>query len=87
MSESILSHEEAAIARLVHDGATIEEIADEREQSVESVAASLDRIEQKTERALMTLEESPFLDEAVANLQPDRREQVRERLGPLLQSR
>lgn len=84
MSESILSHEEATIARMVREGATIEEIADERNQSVESVEASLDRIEDKTRRALATLEASPFLDEAVAGLSPPRRNQLRERAGPLL---
>lgn len=84
MSESILSHEEAAIARMVREGATIEEIAAERDQSIESVEASLDRIEDKTRSALVTLEISPFLDEAVAGLSPPRREQLRERVSPLL---
>lgn len=60
---SILSHGERAVAELLADGLSTEEIAATRDVSREEVEKSIDRIYEKTERALVTLAESPFTTE------------------------
>lgn len=65
MSEdkSILSHEERAVAAMLANGRSPEEIAAARDVSLEATEKSIDRIREKTERALTTLAESPFTGE------------------------
>ncbi|MFC6961581.1 helix-turn-helix transcriptional regulator [Halocatena marina] len=60
---SILSHGERVVAELLADGLSTEEIAATRDVSHEEVEKSIDRIYEKTERALVTLAESPFTTE------------------------
>lgn len=65
MSDSILSHGERAVASMLADGMTVEEIAEERDMTPETAEQSIDRIREKTDRALATLAESPFTREAM----------------------
>lgn len=69
--DSILSHEERAIARRLREDpdATPESIADARDAEVASVERSIRRIREKTDRAVATLAQSPFLEEATADLE------------------
>ncbi|MFC7156679.1 hypothetical protein ACFQPA_14640 [Halomarina halobia] len=77
---SILSSGERQVARRLADGDSPEEIAAERGTSVESVEKAISRIEEKTERALITLAESPFAAAAAAALDEETRATVRDRL-------
>lgn len=65
MSDSVLSHGERAVALMIADGMTAEEIAEERDMTPKTVEQSIDRIREKTDRALATLAESPFTREAM----------------------
>jgi len=77
--DSILSHEERAIARLLREDpdATPDSIADERDADAASVERSIRRIREKTDRAVATLVQSPFLEEATADLREKERERIR----------
>jgi len=77
--DSILSHEERAIARLLREDpdATPESIADARDADVTAVERSIRRIREKTDRAVATLVQSPFLEEATSDLEPEDRERIR----------
>jgi hypothetical protein len=77
---SILSHGEREIARMRRDGMSVEAIADARDDSPEAVEKALDRIRTKTDRALLTLLQSPVTEPAVDDLDPDTRETIRSRL-------
>lgn len=76
MSDSILSHGEQAVASMLADGMSLEEIAEERGTSPETVEKSIDRIREKTARAFTTLAESPFTTELVADLDEETREEL-----------
>jgi DNA-binding CsgD family transcriptional regulator len=78
--QSILSHGEREIAALRRAGHSVEEIATERGDSPAVVEKALDRIDAKTRRALATLLQSPVTDAAVADLDPDERAELRDRL-------
>ena len=69
-SPSILSRGERDVARRLRAGENVAEIADARESSAESVEKAIDRVREKTERALTTLAESPFSAELLADLDP-----------------
>lgn len=73
---SILSHGEREIAAMLEEGHSVDEIATARGESVESVEKAVDRIREKTDRALATLLASPFTDEAVADLDSTIRERL-----------
>lgn len=68
---SVLSHGEHEVAALHAEGHTVEDIADARGEPVAAVEKSLDRVRQKTDRALATLLQSPFTAEAAADLDPE----------------
>lgn len=73
MTDSILSHEERAVASLLASGTPPEEIAAERNVSQETVERTIDRIREKTDRAFATLTESPFTAELAAELSEETR--------------
>lgn len=77
---SILSHGEREIAAMLDDGHSIEEIATERDASVESIEKATDRIREKTDRALATLLASPFTECAAADLDATARDRLRSKL-------
>lgn len=79
---SILSTGERRVAELLADGKSIEEIAVAREQSVEVTEQAVDRVREKTDRALATLLESPFTAEAAAELSESDRARLGEELAP-----
>jgi transposase len=81
MSDSIFSHGERAIASMIADGMSLEEIAEERGASTETIEKSIDRIREKTSRAFTTLAESPFTDEVEADLDEETREELLEVLN------
>lgn len=71
---SILSTGEREVARRLTDGDSLAEIAEARDDSVETVERHVDRIREKTERAFATLDESPFTEEFADDLdEPTRR--------------
>jgi len=80
VSRSILSTGERAVAEGLRDGLDAEEIARQREEPVEAVENSVRRVREKTDRALATLAESPFLTEAAADLDDATRERLLEAL-------
>lgn len=69
--QSILSHGEREIATLLREGRSVEEIATAREEPTDVVEKAIDRIEAKTDRAIATLLESPFGEDAVSRLAQD----------------
>lgn len=79
---SVLSHGEREVAALVAAGNSLEEVAKQREEPVETVEKTVDRIRSKTDRALATLLQSPFAAEAAADLAPEERRRLRDRLAP-----
>ena len=76
MSDSIFSHGEQAIASMIADDMTLEEIAEERGVSTDTIEKSIDRIREKTARAYTTLSESPFTGELGEDLDEETREEV-----------
>jgi DNA-binding NarL/FixJ family response regulator len=74
---SILSHGEREIAAMLEAGNSVDEIAATRDESVDSVEKAVDRIREKTDRALATLLASPFTDDAIADLDSSTRERLR----------
>ena len=72
-SPSILSRGERDVARRLRAGESVAAIADARRSSTESVEKAIDRVREKTERALITLAESPFSVELLADLDPERK--------------
>jgi len=82
---SILSTGERDVARRLRDGASVEEIADARDDPVEVVERHVDRISEKTERAAATLAESPFTEEVAADLDESARRRLREATADGLQ--
>lgn len=77
---SIFSHEERAVATALADGVDPVTIAKSRDTTVEQVEAAVERIREKTERAFITLEQSPFTADLARNLDPDRRAELRAEL-------
>lgn len=75
---SILSTGEREVARRLTDGDSLEEIAEARDDSVETVERHVDRIREKTERAFATLAESPFTEEFADDLDEPTRRRLRE---------
>jgi hypothetical protein len=65
---SILSHGEREIAAMLEADHSVDEIATARDEPVESVEKAIDRIREKTDRALATLLASPFTSDAAADL-------------------
>lgn len=78
--DSILSTEERKVAAAIRQGATIKEIATEQNKPAEAIERAVERIREKTGRALATLVESPFTAEVAAG----RPEAERERLADAL---
>lgn len=78
---SVLSHGEREVAALLRAGHSVEAIADERGDTPDAVEKAVDRIREKTDRALGTLLQSPFTEQAVDDLEPD----ARDRLATLLE--
>jgi DNA-binding NarL/FixJ family response regulator len=74
---SILSHEERAVARALAAGEDAASVAGARGTDPETVERAAERVREKTERALATLAESPFVAEALADLDPETRAAVR----------
>ena len=77
---SILSHGERAVARRRREGQSPAEIADARDTSVEAVEKAVDRIEQKTRRAVATLLQSPDTETVLAALEEGELASIREQL-------
>ena len=77
---SILSHEERAVAAALAAGTDPVTIADRRNSSVEAVEAAVERIREKTDRAFVTLLESPFTADLAADLAPEDRAVLRDAL-------
>ncbi|WP_160134028.1 hypothetical protein [Halococcus salsus] len=77
-TQSILSHEERAVAAALAAGTDPVAIADERDASIETVEAAVERIREKTERAFATLAESPFTADLATDLDPEDRAALRE---------
>jgi len=77
---SILSHGERDVARRLRDGQTTSEIADARDTPTDGIEKAIDRVREKTERALTTLAESPFTTDLVADLDPETRRELRDAL-------
>jgi hypothetical protein len=77
---SILSHEERAVARELAAGSDLATVVEARGGDPETVERTADRVREKTERALATLAESPFVAEALADLDPETRQAVRRAL-------
>lgn len=75
---SILSTGEREVARRLADGDSLEEIAEARDDSVETVEKHVDRIREKTERAFATLAESPFTEEFADELDGATRRRIHE---------
>lgn len=75
--ESILSHGEREVARLATEGHSVPQIAAARNASESEVEKSLARVREKTERALVTLLESPYVAEVATDLEADEREAIR----------
>lgn len=69
-SDSILSHGEQDVAGHLRHGADIREIAEARGTSEEAVKKAINRIRDKTNRAFATLDQSPFVEECAADLDP-----------------
>lgn len=77
---SVLSHGEREVAALLRAGHSVESIAEERDDTPQAVEKAVDRIREKTDRALGTLLQSPFSEQAVDDLEPE----ARDRLAALL---
>lgn len=77
---SILSHGERAVASALREGRSVAEIAAERDEPPETVEKSVQRIREKTDRALGTLAQSPFTAEAARDLPEQSRARLREAL-------
>lgn len=80
--ESILSHGEQDVAGYLREspGMTPAEIAEARGVPDDAVEKSIRRIEEKTRRAVFTLIQSPYTTEVVAELDPDTRRALLDRL-------
>jgi DNA-binding NarL/FixJ family response regulator len=74
---SVLSTGERRIAELLREGRSVAEIAEIRGEPADVIERSVDRIREKTDRAVATLLESPYLDEAAADRTPAERERLR----------
>lgn len=61
-------------------GEDIRGIADARGSSEEAVELAIDRIREKTRRAIVTLAQSPFLAECARELDRDTRQEIIETL-------
>jgi DNA-binding NarL/FixJ family response regulator len=74
--DSILSTGERRVAELLADGQSVAEIAEERGEPEVAVEKVIDRVREKTNRALATLLESPFAAAAAADLSEHDRERL-----------
>lgn len=78
--DSILSTGEREVAALLREDRSVEEIAAERSTSEAAVEAAVERIREKTARAVATLQQSPFSEAALADLDADERSALRDQL-------
>lgn len=78
---SILSRGERDVAEQLRDGRSVEEIAKARNTSAAGIEKAIDRVREKTERALTTLVESPFTTDVAADLDPETRRALRDALA------
>jgi len=76
-SQSIFSHGEREIAAMLRAGSSVEEIAAERDDPVPVVEKAVDRIREKSRRALATLLQSPDTEAVLADLDPAERSRLR----------
>ena len=74
---SVLSTGERRIAELLREGRSIEEIAEIRGEPAAVIERSVDRIREKTDRAVATLLESPYLEEAASGRTHEERARIR----------
>lgn len=74
---SVLSHGEREIAALLRDGHSVEDIATARDATTTEVEKAIDRIHEKTSKAVVTLLQSPYTADAVADLDADARASLR----------
>jgi DNA-binding NarL/FixJ family response regulator len=77
---SVLSHGEREIAALVRDGHSVDDIATTRDATTTEVEKALDRIHEKTTKAVATLLQSPYTADAVTELDADARASLRSAL-------
>ena len=75
---SVLSTGERRIAELLREGRSIEEIAEIRGEPVDVIERGVDRIREKTDRAVATLLESPYLEEAASGRTAGERARIRD---------
>ncbi|PSP42952.1 hypothetical protein BRC68_09430 [Halobacteriales archaeon QH_6_64_20] len=80
-SPSILSRGERDVATRLREGRSVAEIAEARDTTTEGIEKAIDRVREKTERALTTLAESPFTAELGADLDPESRRALRDALA------
>lgn len=82
-SMSILSHGEQDVAGYLreHPDASTAEIAAARGTDEAAVEQAIERIRRKTRRAVVTLSESPFAEEALSTAEPAIRTRLRAALG------
>lgn len=79
-ADSILSHGERQVALARREGQSIGAIAEQRGVTEAQVEKTLDRVAEKTDRALATLLQSPTTAEAVAGLTAAERARLRDLL-------
>ena len=82
LPRSILSHEEGRVAEGLAAGRRPAELAETREGDPAAVERAVERIREKTDRALATLAVSPFVAEAAASLPPATQRSLRAALAP-----
>lgn len=79
--DSILSTGERDVAAQLHEGRSVAEIAAERDTSEAAVEQAVERVREKTERAVATLQQSPFTEEVLAALADEELAALHDRLG------
>lgn len=69
--DTILSHEERTVARALAEGRSVEAVAEDRGVGPADVERTVERIREKTGRALATLAASPFAGEVARDADPE----------------
>lgn len=78
--DSILSHGEQDVAGHLRQGTSAGEIADVRETSEAAIEQAIERIRDKTSRALVTLVQSPYVEDCARELDAESRHELIETL-------
>lgn len=78
--QSVFSHEERVVAERLREGDSVADVAADRGMDEETVERTVERVRTKTARALATLQQSPFTEDAAAALDAEERDALRDRL-------